>query len=233
MGDTSPQKLPDEVAQLPRGFGLWWRWTLATALGEFAGFAVPAIVGAVVAATLGTAAIVANDVILTVAVSLAGMVEGITLGYVQWRVLRMRLPRMTAREWVVPTALAAGIAYLFGMTPATLANILSTDSPLFFVVVVIASMLILLSIGTAQWLTLRHYLRRAGWWIPANILAWLFGLPAPFLGLAAVPDNSPTATFILVGILSGLLMGIAVGAITGIVLVRLLHTSPPASETSF
>lgn len=107
------------------------------------------------------------------------------------------------------------------------------DSPLFFGVVVIASTLILLSIGTAQWLTLRHYLRRAGWWIPANVLAWLFGLPAPFLGLAAVPDNNSTATFILVGILSGLLMGITVGAITGIALVRLLHTSPPASEAFF
>ncbi len=233
MSDTLPQKPSDETAQTPRGFGLWWRWTLATALGEFAGFAVPAIMGAVVAATLGTAAIAANDVILTVAVSLAGVIEGITLGYAQWRVLRLRLPRMTAHKWVMPTALAAGIAYLFGMTSATLANILSTDSPLFFVVVVIASVLVLLSIGTAQWLTLRHYLRRAGWWIPANVLAWLFGLPAPFLGLAAVPDNSPTATFILVGIFSGLLMGIAVGAITGIALICLLHTSPPASEASF
>lgn len=207
------------------GSGLWWRWTLATALGEFVGFAVPAIAGALVAATLGTAALVANDIILTIAVSIAGIAEGAALAYAQWRVLRLPLPRIAARAWVIPAAAAAGLAYIMGMTPAILANVISPESLPFIAILIIASMLILLSIGTAQWLTLRHQLPRAAWWIPANAAAWLFGLPAPFVGIAVVPDSSPVITFILAGILSGLLMGIIVGAITGFALVRLLRAA--------
>jgi len=211
--------------QARSGFGLWWRWTLATALGEFVGFAVPAIVGALVAATLGTAALVSNDLVLTLALSIAGFAEGTALAYAQWRVLRLPLPHIAARDWVVPTALAAAIAYPFGMTPAILANVVPLDSPLFIASIIVASVFILLSIGAAQWLTLRHHLPRAGWWIPANVVAWLVGLPAPFIGIALVPNDSPTLAFILAGVLSGLLMGIAVGAITGLALVRLLRAA--------
>lgn len=222
---SNSHAIGSEQSQVPEGFDLWWRWTVATTLGEFVGFAVPVMVGALVVAMLGTAALVTNDLILTIALSIAGLAEGSALAYAQWRVLRLRLPRITVRDWVVPTALAAGIAYPFGMTPSILANVVPLGSPLFIASIVVASVFILLSIGTAQWLTLRHHLPRAGWWIPANVLAWLVGLPAPFIGIALVPDDSPTLLFILVGILSGLLMGIAVGAITGLALVRLLRAA--------
>jgi hypothetical protein len=35
----------------------------------------------------------------------------------------------------------------------------------------------------AQWLVLRGKVKRAGLWIPANMLAWAFGMPVIFLGM--------------------------------------------------
>ncbi len=87
--------------------------------------------------------------------------------------------------------------------------------------------LLLLSLGTAQWLSLRHHFPRAGRWVWASAGAWLAGLAVPFAGLALVPDGSPAAAFIVAGVVSGWLMGAVVGAVGGLALVRML---PSAGE---
>jgi peptidoglycan/LPS O-acetylase OafA/YrhL len=74
----------------------------------------------------------------------------------------------------------------------------------------------------AQWLALRKKVARAGWWIPANMLAWLAGMPIIFWGIDAAQKSQPLwqATLLLTGIL--VLTGAVVGALHGVVLVRLV-----------
>lgn len=205
--------------------GFWGRWTLYTTAGEFIGFAVPAAVGALVASAVEGSAGPAGALLLVLAVALAGLVEGATLSYGQWLALRRALPGMAAREWVVPTMVAAGIAYLFGMAPSTLMDLGVTSMAVLIGVAVVLGALLLVSIGYAQWLTLRRYVPNAIRWIPANALAWTLGLVAPFGAIAAVPDGSPLWGYIAAGVASGLLMGAIVGAITGVAMVRLLRAA--------
>lgn len=91
------------------------------------------------------------------------------------------------------------------------------------VITTLLGLLLLPSIGLAQWWVLRRHIRRAGLWVWANALAWLGGLAVPFVGLALVPDDSPLGVWIAVGALCGLLLGAVVGAITGLALLRLLR----------
>lgn len=205
---------------------LWWRWTLATATGELLGFAVPAAVAPLVVNALAGLPAAPRAVITIALIALAGVVEGTVLALAQWLVLRRPLRALTAREWVLPTALAAGIAYVLGMMPSTLAD-LGSPMPVVMGAGVLLSPLLLVSIGLAQWPALRRRLPRAGWWVAANALAWLAGLVMPFAGMALVPDGSPVIAFIIAGVLSGWLMGAAVGAITGLALVRLLRSPEP------
>jgi hypothetical protein len=73
----------------------------------------------------------------------------------------------------------------------------------------------------AQWLTMRHKVRGASIWIPANMLAWVVGMPLIFWGIdiAQKLDGMFWLILFMAGVL--LLTGLVVGAIHGAFLIRL------------
>jgi hypothetical protein len=194
---------------------LWWRWTFWTTVGEFVGFAVPALVMAA-----GTVGQWSDSVQLGAALAI-GMVEGSILGLAQWQALRDLLPALGRLSWVLATGLGAVVAYLLVMIAVAVVGAATVPLWIVVAVCVLLGALFLLSIGVPQWLVLRRHLPRAGWWVLANAVAWPVGTAVPFIGLAMVPDGSPFWTWAMAGIVSGLLMGVVVGALTGSVLVRL------------
>ncbi|MFF5955751.1 hypothetical protein [Streptomyces luteogriseus] len=85
-------------------------------------------------------------------------------------------------------------------------------------------LLLLLSLGAAQWWVLHHHITGADTWIPATAVAWLAGLVVSCA--TAVPLWHPGQSPLLIaGIeaLAGLLMAATVAAVTGAVLVRLAN----------
>ncbi len=88
---------------------------------------------------------------------------GLLTGFLQYLLLRRYLPRMggwiaaTAGGWLLPFAVIAPLGVLL---------------PSFDVNVILAAALYGGSIGLIQWLVLRRRVRRAGWWILANVLGW-------------------------------------------------------------
>lgn len=206
------------------GWNLWLRWVLATAAGEFVGFGVPAAVGA--AATWAIERMVGTfaEIAMVGVMIFAGVVEGAVLGFAQWLVLRRYIQNMARREWVLATALAAGVAWTIGMQPSTLGEMATVNSRALVGGAVLLGAVFVASIGFAQWLVLRRYIQKAGCWVLANAIAWPLGVALPFGGLAMVPEGAPVVVWVVVGVVSGFLMGVVVGAITGIALVWLLRT---------
>ncbi|GID29755.1 hypothetical protein [Paractinoplanes brasiliensis] len=198
-----------------RGRPLFRRWLLTVTAGEFAGFAVPAVVGALTAQApvlLGLAAIL-----------VAGAVEGTMLGLAQAMVLRQVSSRLPARRWVAATAAGAALAYLIGMSPSALADQWSELPPAVLVVAgSVLGMALLATIGTAQWLVLRSVRPRSGSWIVTTAVAWLVGLGV-FLGFATPlwRPGQPLALTIAIGAAGGLLMAAVTSAITGLAVRRL------------
>ena len=107
--------------------GLWLWWVLATALGELLGFAVPASLGAVASRAMAGMSGVSVDVAFAGIMVVAGVGEGSVLGFAQWLVLRRYIQQMTRREWVLATGIAAGVAWIIGMLPSTLGDIITVD----------------------------------------------------------------------------------------------------------
>lgn len=210
-------KLVNKTSQARR---LWKQWILSVTLGELVGFAVPSAAGGMVAAW-GISGI-AKIALLSV----AGIGEGAILGGSQWLVLRRYLPALKWQAWVLATALAAGIAWVIGMSLGTATSYLSGLNPVLLGIVAMPlGVLLLLSLGTAQWLVLRRYIPASSSWIAVNALAWSLGVAVPVIALALVPDGAPPLLMVVVGLISGVLMGAVVGAITGITLVRLLYNA--------
>lgn len=201
------------------------RWVVATTFGELAGFTIPAIIGAT---TTGADIRQAASMALLV---LAGVGEGTVLGWAQSRMLLRELPQLRTGDWVGATAAGAAAAWGIGMLPSTFGGqLLELWPPLLVALGLLAGVLLLATVGFAQWLVLRRHVDGAGIWVVANALAWIAGLAVVFAAIGVAPGNSPVliAAF---GVVGGLGMGLAVALVTGLFLIRLLDRAKPASRT--
>jgi len=189
----------------------WTTWFTLVTAGEFAGFLVPALTGA----------LTSSGPLLV----LAGVAEGTVLGAAQWLVLRRIVRRLRARDWIGVTALAAGFAWAVAMLTVHYGEPLGT-LPL-AVLLPLAAVVgagVLLSMGIGQWLVLRHHLDGASTWVWANALAWCGGLAVFTVFTTPLwQPGQPPALIALIGAAGGLLMAATMAAITGVALVRLRY----------
>lgn len=201
---------------------LWLSWTLATTIGELLGFAVPALAGMAALLLIGAPDTTAPALAFYALLVIAGAGEGAILGAAQWRALRSALPSISRRTWAGATATGAAVAWALGMLPNTIDAIIALPTTVLFLLWIAIAVPLLCTIGVAQMLVLRPHINGSGWWIGANVLGWLLGLPATFIIPALVPDGSPTAVWVVAFIVAGVLMGAIVGATTGLALQRIL-----------
>ncbi len=144
------------------------RWVVATTCGELAGFAIPAIAGAT-ATSVGVAQ--STSMVLLV---LAGVGEGTVLGWALSRMLRRELPRLGTGDWVGATAAGAAAAWTIGMLPSTLhAHLVELWPSMLIAFGALVGVLLLASIGFAQWLVLRRHLDGVGYLDRGERMAWI------------------------------------------------------------
>lgn len=214
---------------------LWLLWVLANAIGEAVGLGITALVGAVVMLSGGEGSGVLATVGLAILAVLAGtLVEGTVVGTAQWLVLRRPLPLMRWRTWAVATGAGAFLAWTLGMIPSTVLS-LGADSgggepqaePSQVLVYGLAFLMGLVLgpvLGFAQWLALRRYVRGAALWMPANVLAWAFGMVVIFVGIDPAIGGGFGLRSLAILVFTLACAGAVVGAIHGLALVRLLRS---------
>jgi Ca2+-transporting ATPase len=186
-------------------------------LGETAGFLMP--VAAIL--VMGDRLDGWGPIVLLLA---AGAAEGAVLGWSQALVLGRVLSEFSRRDWVVRTALAAVVAWSIGITPSALEPVWQQwPGAVQAMAALDAGVLLLLTIGVAQWTVLRRHLAGSARWIAWTAAGWLAGLGL-FL-IVATPLWHPGQHPVLVagiGVLAGVSMAVAMAAVTGWGVVRLL-----------
>ncbi len=192
-------------------------WTLAVALGELVGFVPPAVTGATLAA-LG-----APDVALVVGLTLAGALEGLSVGAAQAAVLRRHAAGVDGRRWVWATVVGAAIAGFVGMGGGALMGSSVAPPAKLLVVLVPAWTAALLAMGFLQWRVLRVTVPHSGRWVPVNAGAWLLGVMIVVVALSAAPNSWPGPVHAVIGVAAAVLMGLTVGALTARTLAHLLR----------
>jgi len=207
----------------------WLRWVLANAAGEAVGLSAVLLIGfGVLGPRLAGLSGAWPAVMGLAAGVLLGIFEGIVVGAAQGIVLRRRLPRLGLRAWIVATVIGAMIAWGLGMLPSTLMNADPSgggaELPEWLTYVMAAGMGLVSGVilALAQWLALRPHVRRAGWWLPANALAWLCGMPLVFLGMGAIPAGASVLQALPIVVAATAAAGAVVGAIHGLVLVKIV-----------
>lgn len=203
--------------------GLLARWVGWVSLGESVGFLAPAL-----AEFLSAAYWPGGEFALLV---LAGLAEGAVLGWFQVHVLRAWLPGISRGRWVLLTAVAAAFAWSVGMLPSTFEGWQDWPPAAWTAAGVLAAVLLLGSIGTAQWFELRHHVNRAWRWIGGSAAAWAAGL-AVFMAVAPPlwQPGQPAWLAAAIGVGAAVLMAVAMALVTGLVLLRLMPVPAPAGD---
>ena len=209
---------------------LWLRWVTANALGEMLGLGLTFAVGVLTMSRLGDQAGMGMVLISFLIAVASGAIEATLVGLAQWWAMHPWFPTITRRAWWLATLVGALVAYVLGYLPSTLMSLgeQATQAPMAeppqWIVLLLAAGLGAVGgavLSFAQWLAMRKKVERAGWWMPANMLAWFFGMPIIFWGIDAAQKGQPLlqAVLLLAGVL--FLTGAVVGAIHGAFLVRL------------
>lgn len=219
-----------QKTNVPWQWKVWWQWIAANAISETIGLGGTLLIGILL---LANASQTIGTILAAVLAILAGtLIEGSLVGTAQWLVLQRPLPGIQWRTWVGATALGACIAWTLGMFPSTFmfngsgsaTGGSGTMSDL-MVYVLAAGMGLVLGpiLAVPQWLSLRRHVPKAGWWVPANALAWMLGMVVIFIGTSFIPASGFTWQIAMLLILFVVAAGALVGAVHGWFLLWLLH----------
>jgi hypothetical protein len=177
---------------------------------------------------LGTMTSILSSFVFAVA---SGAVEATIVGLAQWWAMHPWFPGIERFAWWRGTLIGALIAYVLGYLPSTLmdmgeatASSAPVAEPPQWVVLLLAAGLGFVGgavLSFAQWLVLRGKVKRAGLWIPANMLAWTFGMPVIFWGIDMAFKMSAVWQSVLLMAGTLFVAGAIVGGIHGLFLVRL------------
>jgi hypothetical protein len=210
---------------------LWTRWTLANALSEMIGLGLTFVITGLFFSRMGEGTSVAGILLSFAVAVLSGVVEATVVGLAQWWAMHPWFPSIQRFAWWRATLIGALIAYVLGYLPSTLmsmgeatASNAPVTEPAQWIVLLLAAGMGAVGgavLSFAQWLAMRGNVSGAGIWIPANMLAWLFGMPIIFWGIDMA--FKMTALWQSALVMAGTLFaaGAIVGAIHGFFLVRL------------
>lgn len=259
MPETGTEKSTygrNETLRQPGSSALWWRWVLATSVGLVVG----AIVGSVAAwpihlieSTLRDIALGDVSALAAIPWALAGAVGGAMVGFAQWLVLRRYIHNVARRQWMLATAVGGllGLAIImvsgrYGWRPfvdiigpvaAWLTGWMGYTLPAFLIrAAIVAGPVGAVGgamFGFPQWLVLRYYVHKAGWWVLASAVPWGVCVPVAWVSPALMFGVGDVGTGLLVIVLGGVSLLILPGVTTGIALVWLLRTplSPSGKQT--
>jgi hypothetical protein len=209
---------------------LYLRWVGANAFGEMLGLGATLGVGALYFTWENSPRGVSGILLAFLVAVLSGALEASLLGFLQWAAYRPWFSPIRLRTWWLATLAGALMAYILGYLPSTLMDLSAAggettmEEPAQWVILLLAAGLGLVGgavLSFAQWLVLRRVVHAAGVWIPANMLAWMLGMPLIFWGIDAAQKGQPVFQAVLVILLFLFLAGLVVGMVHGLALVWL------------
>ncbi len=181
------------------GWGVWLQWTAASTVG----FAV----AATAFRAMGTLLTDTTPAWVGGLISTVVAVAGVSLpGFLHWLILRRRFAR--AGWWILASGVGSLVGFLIqgvGLAGA------DTGQGFLFIsdryVVDVAAIFAGAVAGAMQWLVLRQWVGRAGWWVLASSVSW-FGATYVYVFSTRANDVHLPLGGAAAGILSGTIMGL-------------------------
>jgi hypothetical protein len=241
-GESAP--VHPNAARAARPQHLLPAWLVGCTAGELLGFGATALVALLGIVALGRPTTTLGRLAALVVMTCAGTVEGATLGYFQWRVLRRAVPDLRARAWIGATALVAAGGWFLGMLGPLLAHLLggaarATSAPAprvsmaaYMALAAVFGLVAGALFGLAQWRVLRRHVRPTRGWVAANALGWALGLPWAYVAGRLGTGAGHVVETMGLALAGAVAMGLAVALVTGVYLDRVVAPLAGGSAAS-
>jgi hypothetical protein len=210
---------------------LYTRWVFANALGELIGLGLTFTVGVGSVLLIGEPQDAMAAIGLGLLMVASGAIEGIVVGGAQWWAVQSALPEINRKSWVAATLIGALVAWSFGSIPTTMMSMnadaagtpaAEPDTISMLLLAGVMGALLGIVLALAQWIVLRRTVHNAWWWLPANSVAWLFGMPVIFAAVDIAQGASNALQAVLIFAAALALTGMVVGGVHGLALVKLV-----------
>jgi hypothetical protein len=219
--------MPDQMKLRTRGigWGVWWRWVVATVLGSAVGWGLAAFI----LLTIGFSEKASETTVgRSVFLGSIGVCFGAATATAQLLVLRRHLNGLGMWVWASVVAYGVGLAATGVLEAVTSLGFGALTG---FGLTAIAA-------GVLQWLVLRGRVVNSWWWAPASAFAFYSGTLvaissepalASLLGLAKPAALGQGIGGVAFTFAVGGVLGLVFGVVTGTVLVMLLRRTASTS----
>jgi MFS family permease len=203
---------------------LWW-WLSLVVVAASGGFIPPAIVMAY-SVTEGWDGFRQFGLLV-----FAGLLQGFALGIGEAIALRRGPLRVPAGRWILVTTLAMGAAWLVALLPGSFGEP-DWSNPFVLVGVIVAILVVILIVPTAQWLLLRSRGRDAWRWIIIMSISTTLGVGSLLTGILLAEGKTSFIGTLLPFILTGWVGILLFTIVSGLGVYWMAREAYTAAETS-
>jgi hypothetical protein len=207
-------------AKRKSGKPFWRKWIFKYSLGELVGIGIAAAIGRFLFFTFPENAAVSHSALTVIILVIAGIAEGIVLGYIQWKALSKIIPGFAPVLWIFVTTFSALAGWLFILPPGIMfiaflskISLISTYSSFVYTMLVGAAFGGL--IGIPQFFIIRMYFRNAAVWIIASTLGWMLSFLIVYSALLLFNYTTALVQNVILIALACMLSGVVQGIVTG------------------
>jgi hypothetical protein len=205
----------------------WWKWILNYSLGELLVIGIATTIGRLVMVELSDMMSQSPSYVTPVLVIVIGAIEGLTIGFLQWRSMKLLLSDLKANIWILITVAATTLGWFLVIPPTIFLIAFFVDFGLAneyysFIYSLLAGAAFGGIIGFAQFFVLKKFYRHAFNWVLSNIVGWMFSFFIVYAGIATISGTHSVAYNSGVIVLACVLSGLGQGLITGISLHYLM-----------
>jgi len=192
----------------------WYQWIAFYSIGEMLGIGTAAMVARFLLIEYSQSTYTSSTVLTALVLILAGTIEGLIIGYVQWKSLSKLVTDFTPTRWITITTLASISGWLFILPPAVIVIFFFSQhfwlgNPHSILFTIITGLAFGGLIGMAQYSIIKKFFNRALTWVLATAIGW--SLSFVFVYTALSLFSSPLYNIMLIAvacILSGLTQGL-------------------------
>jgi hypothetical protein len=214
---------------------LWKKWIFKYSLGELIGIGVAAAIARFLFLSYPQSEKISGTVLNVIILMIAGISEGLIIGYIQWRSLSKLVSDFPPLLWMFITTFATLAGWLFVLPPgimliAFLAKIslISTNNSILYTLligVIFGGM-----IGIPQFLIMRKYFENAIIWVLSNAVGWMMSFLIIYSSLLLFQYTRSFLIDLLLIVSACVLSGFIQGMITGYALHFLMSVKEVEDE---
>lgn len=202
------------------GNSFWLKWIINYSLGELLVIGVATTVGRLIMVEFADFMSQSPGYVAPIFMIVIGLIEGITIGYLQWRSIRVLAPGMKLFPWVIATVASTVFSWMLIFRPTIFLIAFFVDfgfaSEYYSLIyTLLAGATFGGIIGFAQLFILRRYYKHAFAWLFSTVMGWMLSFLIVYLSISFIKEAHGLFNGFIIILFACMFSGLVQGLTTG------------------